>query len=104
MTAELHVELLLGRVVRAGNGHAIGRIEAIHAEPDGDDFAVTEFHLGRYAFLERLAVSPIGGALLDTFRLRKRSAGYRVRWNQTEFSDPDRPKLTVSVPELTPLD
>jgi hypothetical protein len=104
MSNELHAELLLGRVVRAGNGHPVGRIEEIIAEPEGDDFAVTEFHLGRYAFLERLAVSPIGGALLHAFRLRRRRDGYRVRWDQIEFADPRRPKLTVSVKELAPLE
>jgi sporulation protein YlmC with PRC-barrel domain len=96
---QLHVELLLGEKVFAMNGLSIGRLEEIRTEINRGHFYVTEFLVGSYAFLERLAAWRIGRALLR----RQRREGYRIRWEQLDLSDPRRPKLRCDVDELMPL-
>jgi sporulation protein YlmC with PRC-barrel domain len=96
---QLHVELLLGEKVFAMNGLSIGRLEEIRTEINRGHFYVTEFLVGSYAFLERLAAWRIGRALLR----RHRREGYRIRWEQLDLSDPGRPTLKCEVDELLPL-
>lgn len=97
---EIHLELLLGKRVFAGNGRSIGRLEEVRAELNarGSCF-VTEFLVGSYAFLERLSAWRMGRVLLRTLHLR-RGEGYRVRWEQLDLSDPRRPRLLCEVDEL----
>src|SRR5690242_2234181 len=99
---QLHVELLLGEKVLAMNGTAIGRLEEIRTEIDRGHFYVTEFLVGSYAVLERLAGWRIGRALLHVFGARRRE-GYRIRWDQLDLTDPQRPRLVCEVNELMPL-
>jgi sporulation protein YlmC with PRC-barrel domain len=99
---QLHVELILGEKVFAMNGSSIGRLEEIRTEVNRGHFYVTEFLVGRYAFLERFAAWRIGRALLRVFGARRKQ-GYRIRWDQLDLSDPQRPKLMCEVDELLPL-
>ncbi|HEX3251883.1 MAG TPA: hypothetical protein VHS05_20775 [Pyrinomonadaceae bacterium] len=99
---ELHVELLLGEKVFAMNGLSIGRLEEIRTEINRGHCYVTEFLVGSYAFLERLAAWGIGRALLHVFGVR-RSEGYRIRWDQLDLSDPRRLRLMCGVDELLTL-
>jgi sporulation protein YlmC with PRC-barrel domain len=99
----INLELLLSRQVFAVNGRAVGRIEEIRAEADGDDLVVMEYHLGAPAVLERLSASHIGAAILDVFSLRKQK-GYRVPWDKLDLSDPQHPRLTCKVGELDRLE
>ena len=100
---EIHLELLLGKRVFALNGRSIGRLEEVRAELNarGSCF-VTEFLVGSYAFLERLAAWRMGRAIMRTLHLR-RSEGYRVRWEQLDLSDPRHPRLLCEIEELVPL-
>ena len=98
----LHAELLLGKKVFALNGQSIGRLEEIRAKKDQGHFFVSEFLVGSYAMLERLAAWRIGRAVLRVFGA-KRSDGYQVRWDQLDLSDPKRPQLLCDVAELMPL-
>ena len=84
------------------NGSSIGRLEEIRTEVNRGHFYVTEFLVGRYAFLERFAAWRIGRALLRVFGARRKQ-GYRIRWDQLDLSDPQRPKLMCEVDELLPL-
>src|SRR5215204_4046051 len=99
---EIHVELLLGTKVYALNGHAIGRLEEIRAAVDKGHCFVSEFLVGNYAFLERLAAWPIGRALLRVFGA-KRKDGYRIRWDQLDLADPQHLRLLCKTEELLPL-
>ena len=99
---QLHVELLLGEKVLAMNGLSIGRLVEIRTEINRGHFYVTEFLVGSYAFLERFAAWRIGRAVLRVFGARRKQ-GYRVRWDQLDLTDPQRPKLTCEVDELLPL-
>ena len=102
MRHELHVELLLGEKVFAMNGQSIGRLEDIRAEVNRGHYFVSEFLVGSYAVLERLAAWRIGRAVLRVLRA-KRKEGYRVRWDQLDLSDPERLRLLCDVDDLMPL-
>ena len=99
---ELHVELLLGEKVFAMNGVSIGRLEEIRTEVNRGQFYVTEFLVGSYAVLERLAAWRIGRAVLRVVRAQRKE-GYRIRWEQLDLSDPRRLRLLCEVDELMPL-
>jgi sporulation protein YlmC with PRC-barrel domain len=100
---EIHLELLLGKRVFSLNGQPLGRLEEVRAELNNrGSYYVTDFLVGSYAVLERLAAWKMGRSLLRLFRAR-RSEGHRIRWDQIDLSDPRRPKLKVEVDELMPF-
>ena len=99
---QLHVELLLGEKVFAMNGVSIGRLEEIRTEVNRGHYYVTEFLVGSYAVLERLAAWRIGRAVLRVVGAQRKK-GYRIRWDQLDLSDPERPRLLCEVDELMPL-
>ena len=102
MSQQVHVELLLGEKVFALNGLPIGRLEEIRTQINKGHCFVSEFLVGSYAALERLAAWRIGRAVLRVFGAR-RQEGYRVRWDQLDLSDPRHLKLLCDVEELLPL-
>ena len=97
----LHAELLLGEKVFALNGLPIGRLEEIRTEINKGHFFVSEFLVGKYAMLERLAAWRIGRAVLRV--MGKRKEGYRIRWNQIDLTDPAHPRVLCDVEELLPM-
>ena len=100
---EIHLELLVGKKVFALNGRSIGRLEEVRAELNARGHCfVTEFLIGSYAFLERMSAWRIGREIMRTLHV-KRNAGYRVRWEQLDLSDPQRPQLLCEVEELVRL-
>lgn len=98
----LHVELLLGRKVLALNGQSIGRLEEIRTKTNRGHYFVSEFLVGSYAVLERLAAWSIGRAVLRVVGAKRRD-GYRIRWDQLDLSHPQQPRLLCNVDELMPL-
>ena len=103
MTRQMvHVQLLLGEKVFALNGKPIGRLEEIRTEMDRGHFFVSEFLVGSYAALSRLAAWRMGRTLLRLFGAR-RSEGYRIPWDKLDISDPHRPRLLCEVRELLRL-
>ncbi len=98
----VHVQLLLGEKVFALNGQPIGRLEDVRTHQDKGFFFVSEFLVGSYAMLERLAAWSIGRTLLRLFRA-KRSQGYRIPWDQLDLSDPQHLRLLCEVDKLLPL-
>ncbi|HYK21138.1 MAG TPA: hypothetical protein VEV42_10415 [Pyrinomonadaceae bacterium] len=99
----VHVQLLLGEKVFAQNGQSIGRLEDIRTEMDRGQYFVSEFLVGSYAFLSRLAAWRMGRTLLRLFGAR-RSQGYRIPWDKLDLSDPHRPRLLCEVKELMRLE
>ena len=91
MNREVHLELLLGTTVLSREGRPVGRIEEVRA---GDRQEIVEFHIGKGALLERLAAMGL---------LRWKKDGYRVRWDQLDWSDLRHPRLTCPVSELQRL-
>lgn len=82
---EVNLELLVGRRVVDADGRSAGRIEEVIAERDGDELLVVEYHLGSYAFIERLGIRTL-------LRLPNRKAR-RVPWEEMDLSDPEHPRL-----------
>lgn len=91
---ERRLEQLIGRRVYGSDGRVVGRLEECLAEREGDYYVITEFHIGRAALLERLAVRYIG------LTLGGRWHGYRARWDQLDIEDAVRLTLTCRVEEL----
>ena len=102
MKQQVHAELLLGEKVFALNGEPVGRLEEIRTEINKGHCFVSEFRVGSYAVVERLAAWHIGRALLRVLGA-KRKEGYRIRWDQLDLSDPQRLRLLCGVDELKPL-
>ena len=90
---EIRIEFLLGRRVRGLNGHVIGRIEEIEGELKKGECLITEFHVGSYAVMERLAGLSVGRAILRRLGARSKDASYRIAWDQLDLTDPDKPRL-----------
>ena len=103
MPNEVNIELLLGKRVSSLTGRSIGRVEDVKAELRVGRCFVTEYHIGRYALLERLAALHMGRAILKFFRAKKKVGGYRVAWDQMDLSDPAHPRLLCEVSDLQPL-
>jgi sporulation protein YlmC with PRC-barrel domain len=88
-------EDLVGKTVRNRFGRAIGCIEDVRIEPDGEDYLVKEFLIGPLERLPRL-LAFIGQ--LPTFRALGLGREPRVRpipWHWIDLSDPARPVLTA---------
>jgi sporulation protein YlmC with PRC-barrel domain len=100
---EVQIQSLLNRRVIALNGRRIGRLEEIRIEQRGEEYVVSEYLVGTFAFFERLAAWSIGRAVLQVLRLTRKDGGYRVRWDQLDISDPTRPKLLCTVDNLARL-
>jgi hypothetical protein len=88
---ELHVEQLIGRVVRDASGVVLGRIEEMATQMVDGELVVTEFHLGPQAMVERIA----GFALMLPFlnRLRRSRRTYKIDSLLMDLSVPDRPRV-----------
>jgi hypothetical protein len=99
----INVELLLDREVRDASGRRAGRIEEVRARKEGDEIIVEAYHLGPQALLERLAAPVFRLALFRALGLHKHAHGRRVRWDQLDLSDPERPVLRCTVDELQKL-
>lgn len=95
-TREVRLELLVGAIVRAKNGRAIGRLEEITAD---DNWTVREYHIGTAALLERLSVR-----VRWLFGVRTRPRGLGARWDQLDVSEPTTPRLTCRLEELRRLE
>ena len=98
---QIHAELLIGKQVSGVSGKPVGRIEEIQVELRKGECVVTEYHIGVYAFFERLSAWIIGRTMLRVFGASR--GGYRVPWNQLDLSDATRPKLKCAVSELRRL-
>ncbi len=102
MRHEVHVELLLGEKVFAMNGKVVGRLEEIRTEVNRGHLFVSEFLVGSYAVLERLAAWRLGRSVLRVLRARRKE-GYRIRWDLLDLTNPERLRLLCDVDDLMPL-
>ena len=101
MTArEVRLERLLGRKVVDAAGEVIGRLEEAIAEVRGSEHVVREFHVGKFAVLERLGSGLLGAELLRLVGGARAYEGYVVPWELMDLSDPDRPRVRVAKGEL----
>jgi hypothetical protein len=92
-TQKVHLELLIGKLVRDPEGARVGRIFSIRAEQEGEDCIVREFDLGAAALLANLGISI---PRLTGPRWEPR----RVPWDLLDLSDPEHPRLRCLLSEL----
>ena len=93
-TRKVHLELLLGKLVRDTEGAKVGRILSVRAERQGEECLVREYHLGAAALMARLGLS----ALRLAGWPRKKPLA--IPWDLLDLSDPGRPLLRCSLAEL----
>jgi hypothetical protein len=96
-----HVRLedLVGRPVVDAQGRVAGHLEEIVARREAGALAVAEYHLGVYAVLERLSGGALARSLLRLLPF-VRPTLYRVRWQDMDLSDPERPRLRCAREDL----
>ena len=94
MTHTLRLDRLIGRRVLTANNRPLGRLEECRVERRGSAWVVTEWVAGPAGLLERLGL----GARL-VFGL-SRGAGYIIRWDQLDLSDPEKPRLSCPIEDL----
>jgi sporulation protein YlmC with PRC-barrel domain len=99
-TSEIHLELLLGKQVLDSTGKAIGRIEEVRADQQGDEWFVQEYLIGYAAVLERLSAWTIGLGILHLLGARKIYGGYRVPWDKLDLTNLEQPRLRCTLEEL----
>jgi len=85
---KVHLELLVGKLVRDRNGAKIGRIRSVHAEKEGDDCVVRHYELGGAALLSRFGISALR---LAGWPMNKEPR--KIPWDQMDLSDPEKPRL-----------
>lgn len=93
MSREIFLEELLGRVVRTAAGRAVGHIEDVRAEPEGDEYLVREVVLGELGLRARLFGM---AAQLPTLKAIGLGGRYRTRaipWEWLDLSDPEHPRF-----------
>ncbi|MHC5935236.1 hypothetical protein [Nostoc sp.] len=99
-TREIHLELLLSKPVLDSTGKAVGRIEEVCAEQQGEEWIVKEYLIGYAAVLERLSAWTIGLGILRLLGAQKISGDYTVPWDKLDLTDPDKPRLRCSLDAL----
>jgi hypothetical protein len=90
---EIRLDRLLGRDVLTARGQRAGRLEEFRAEKTNGEYTVTEYVIGAAGLFERLGV---GVKML----FGRRPGGYVASWDQIDFTDPDRPRLTCPLEKL----
>src|SRR3954468_24480717 len=97
MSTTLRLDRLLGREVFTANNRRLGRLEEFRAELRGSDWVVTEYIIGGAGLIERLG---LGVRLILNI---ERAGGYIARWDQLDFANPLKPRLTCQVNDLRRL-
>jgi len=89
MAKLVRLQSLVGRRVYDGEGRAVGRIEEVRAEWQGEDLVVTEYQCGPAALLSRLGISALRLLGLGHHREPK-----RIPWDRLDWSDPEKPRVS----------
>ena len=107
MSRELPLYELLGRTVRDPAGRRVGRIEELRAEiqlqEQGNEYVVSEFHVGSFGAIETLAGPYFARLLLR----RLPFLPYRrhcIPWNRLDLADPRNPRALDTREKLRAAD
>lgn len=91
--AGLRLERLLGRLVVDHLGVAVGSIEDVVTEPDGEAYRVTHVILGPEGRLGRLFAFGYQLPTLQALGLGRKPRTRRLPWSWLDLSDPQHPRL-----------
>jgi hypothetical protein len=101
---EIALHQLLGRTVRDPDGRKVGRLEELRARielnADGNDYVVTEFHVGSFGAIESVAGAHFARLLLRRLRRFAPYERHSIPWDRIDLSDPRNPKALDTVAEL----
>jgi hypothetical protein len=104
MSREVAMHHLVGRTVRDRDGRTVGRIEELRAEIDlhehGNDYVVTEFHVGSFGAVETLAGAHFARQLLRRLGRLVPYDHHCIPWRRLDLTDPSHPKTLDTVEEL----
>ena len=104
MSREVALHHLLGRTVRDPHGRKVGRVEELRAEIElheqGNDYVVTEFHVGSFGAIESLAGPWFARQLLHRLGRFASYSSHRIPWDRLDLSDPRNPRSLDTVEEL----
>ena len=104
MSREVALHHLLGRTVRDPDGRKVGRIEELRAEIElheqGNDYVVTEFHVGSFGAVESLAGSRFARDLLHRLGRLVPYDHHRIPWHRLDLTDPSHPKTLDTIEQL----
>jgi sporulation protein YlmC with PRC-barrel domain len=95
---EIRLHDLVGRKLRDRDGRTVGRIEELHAEirlrEHGNDYVVTEVHVGTFGALEALGAGHFARALMYRLGGAVGYTRYEIPWEWMDVSDVRRPRVT----------
>ena len=97
---EVRLERLLGRQLVDAAGRAVGRIEDVEAEPEGEEYLVTHVVVGPEGWLEQLLGAAHQLPTLRGLGLGRKPRMRRVPWQWLDLSDPEHPRLLASVADI----
>lgn len=104
MTRTVALHDLLGRTVRDPDGRKVGRIEELRAEIElhdvGNDYVVTEFHVGSFGAIESVAGTHFARLLLLRLGRFAPYRSHRIPWNRLDLTDPRHPKSLDTIGQL----
>jgi sporulation protein YlmC with PRC-barrel domain len=95
MPNQLRFEHLIGKEVRNQHGRVIGRIEEARIEPDGEEYVITHFMIGRAERLARLRAFLGQLPTLRSLGIGKERDLRPFPWHWFDWSDPERPSLSA---------
>ena len=107
MSREVALHHLLGRTVVDPKGRTVGRVEELRAEIElhehGNDYVVTEFHVGSFGAIESLAGPYFARMLLRRLGRLVPYRAHTIAWNRMDLSDPRHPRVLDTLEELEQL-
>jgi sporulation protein YlmC with PRC-barrel domain len=98
----IHLEQVIGVLVRDSAGRAVGRIEEVHVEQSNGQALIAEFILGEQGLAQRLSISNASMFFLRWFGARHSASktSHRVPWRKMDLSSPGEPTLRCTIEEL----
>lgn len=104
MSREVPLYHLLGSTVRDPNGKNVGRVEELRAEIElheqGNDYVVTEFHVGSFGAIESLAGPYFARMLLRRLGRLVPYRGHAIPWNRMDLRDSRHPRTLDTLEQL----
>ena len=95
MSAELSVELLMGRDVRDADGEVLGHIADLRAGDEDGELVVRYYLVVPARGAYRISVRSLLLEVLKLFRLPLGGKEYRIPWDEMDLSDPGRPRVRL---------
>jgi len=104
VSREVALHNLLGRTVRDPNGREVGRIEELRAEIElhdgGNEYVVTEFHVGSFGAIESLAGAHFARMLLHRLGRFAPYESHAIPWDRLDLTDVQHPTTLDTIEQL----